>query len=234
MTDALVDAIADMRDEEAISLAQRLLDGGTPPLDVLEDCRAAMTIVGRRFEDREYFIPELILAGETLRSISEIVKPRLAGSGPGAKNGRIVLGTVQGDIHDIGKDIVSFMLDVNGFEVFDLGVDVPPETFVEKVRETRPGIVALSGFLTLSFDSMKETVEALEQADLRDGVKVMIGGGTVDDNVREFARADAYGATATDAVNLARRWTAEAAEKAPARTASAKTPMAARTEETAT
>ncbi|HEU5156589.1 MAG TPA: cobalamin-dependent protein [Streptosporangiaceae bacterium] len=227
MSDALVEAIADMRDEEAISLAQRLLDGGTPPLDVLEDCRAAMTIVGRRFEDREYFIPELILAGETLRSISEIVKPRLTGSGRGAKSGRIVLGTVQGDIHDIGKDIVSFMLDVNGFEVFDLGVDVPPESFVESVRETRSGIVALSGFLTLSFDSMRETVDALEKAGLRAGVKVMIGGGTVDDNVREYARADAYGATATDAVNLARRWTAEAAGKAPAQ------PATARTKETA-
>jgi len=163
--------------------------------------------VGKRFEDEEYFIPELILAGETLRAISEIVKPRMAGGGETARNGRIVLGTVQGDIHDIGKDIVSFMLDVNGFEVFDLGVDVAPETFVAKVREVHPEVVALSGFLTLSFDAMKETVEALEKADLRDGVKIMIGGGTVDNNVREYSRADAYGDTAADAVNLAKGWT---------------------------
>jgi len=186
MSDELVDAIADMRDEEAIELAGRLLDGGTPPAEILEDCREAMAIVGKRFEDEEYFIPELILAGETLRAISEIVKPRMTGGGETAKNGRIVLGTVQGDIHDIGKDIVSFMLDVNGFEVFDLGV---------------------SGFLTLSFDAMKETVEALEKADLRDGVKIMIGGGTVDNNVREYSRADAYGDTAADAVKLAKAWT---------------------------
>jgi len=207
MSDELVDAIADMHDEEAIELARRLLDGGTPPEEVLEDCRKAMAIVGKLFEDEEYFIPELILAGETLRAISEIVKPRMAGGGETARNGRIVLGTVQGDIHDIGKDIVSFMLDVNGFEVFDLGVDVAPETFVAKVREVRPEIVALSGFLTLSFDAMKETVEALEKADLRDGVKIMIGGGTVDNNVLEYAHADAYGDTAADAVNLAKGWT---------------------------
>jgi len=203
MSDELVDAIADMHDEEAIELARRLLDGGTPPEEVLEDCRKAMAIVGKLFEEEEYFIPELILAGETLRAISEIVKPRMAGGGETARNGRIVLGTVQGDIHDIGKDIVSFMLDVNGFEVFDLGVDVAPETFVAKVREVRPEIVALSGFLTLSFDA----VEALEKADLRDGVKIMIGGGTVDNNVLEYAHADAYGDTAADAVNLAKGWT---------------------------
>ena len=164
MSDELVDAIAEMRDEEAIELARQLLDSGTPPEEVLEDCRKAMAIVGRRFEDEEYFIPELILAGETLRAISEIVKPLMIGSADTAKNGTIVLGTVQGDIHDIGKDIVSFMLDVNGFEVFDLGVDVPPESFVAKVREVQPEIVALSGFLTLSFDAMKETVEALQKA----------------------------------------------------------------------
>ena len=207
MSDALVEAIADMRDEEAIELARQLLDGGTAPLVILEDCRKAMGIVGQRFEDEEYFIPELILAGETLRAISEMVKPRLGDSGDTARNGKIVLGTVQGDIHDIGKDIVSFMLDVNGFEVFDLGVDVAPEIFVAKVREVNPEIVALSGFLTLSFDAMKETVNALEAAGLRDDVKIMIGGGTVDDNVREYAHADAYGSTATDAVNLAKNWT---------------------------
>lgn len=211
MSDELVEAIADMRDEEAVELASRLLDGGRAPLEILEDCRKAMSVVGQRFEDEEYFIPELILAGETLRSISEVLKPRLAGAVGAAKQGKIVLGTVAGDIHDIGKDIVSFMLDVNGFEVYDLGVDVPVETFVAKVREVQPEIVALSGFLTLAFDSMKDTIEALEKAGLRDSVKIMIGGGTVDDTVREYAHADAYGETATDAVNLARAWTGVAA-----------------------
>jgi 5-methyltetrahydrofolate--homocysteine methyltransferase len=207
MSEELVEAIADMRDEEAVELAARLLESGTPPLEVLEDCRMAMAIVGQRFENEEYFIPELILAGETLRAISDIVKPRMSGADAVGKSGKIVLGTVAGDIHDIGKDIVSFMLDVNGFEVFDLGVDVPPETFVAKVREVRPEVVALSGFLTLSFDAMRETVDALEEAGLRGGVKIMIGGGTVDENVRAYARADAYGDTAADAVKLAKSWT---------------------------
>jgi methanogenic corrinoid protein MtbC1 len=210
MSAELVDAIAEMCDEEAVQLAGQLLDSGTPPLEILEDCRKAMAIVGRRFENEEYFIPELILAGETLRAISDLVKPRLSGSDGAAKNGKIVLGTVAGDIHDIGKDIVSFMLDVSGFEVFDLGVDVPPETFVTTVRDVHPEVVALSGFLTLSFDSMKETIDALEAAGLRDSVKIMIGGGTVDENVRAYAGADAYGDTAADAVRLAKNWTGAA------------------------
>jgi 5-methyltetrahydrofolate--homocysteine methyltransferase len=117
------------------------------------------------------------------------------------------MGTVQGDIHDIGKDIVYFMLDVNGFDVTDLGVDVPVETFVAKVREIQPSVVALSGFLTLSYDAMKNTIQALQDAGLRDRVKVMVGGGAVDDQIRVYAGADAYGADAMAAVALAKTWT---------------------------
>jgi methanogenic corrinoid protein MtbC1 len=211
MTAELVDAIAEMRDDEALPLAERLLETGTPPVDILGACREAMAEVGRRFEEGEYFVPELILAGEMLREISELVKPRLAASGAQAKHGRIVLGTVAGDIHDIGKDIVYFMLDVNGFEVHDLGVDVPVATFVEKVRELQPQVLALSGFLTLSYDAMKETVRALADAGIRDGVKIMIGGGTVDEQVREYAGADAFGSDAMAAVTLARQWIGVAA-----------------------
>ena len=209
MTQALVDAIADMREEEALNLARTALDGGTPPLEVLDDCRQAMSLVGERFAAGECFVPELIMAGEMLREISALVKPLLAGSAEAGapKLGKIVMGTVQGDIHDIGKDIVYFMLDVNGFAVTDLGVDVPIETFVEKVREIQPDVVALSGFLTLSYDSMKNTIQALEEAGLRDRVKVMIGGGAVDEQIRSFAGADAYGADAMAAVALAKTWT---------------------------
>lgn len=202
----LVEAIAEMRDDEAVPMASRMLDEGTPPVDILGACREAMGIVGRLFEEGEYFVPELILAGEMLREISELVKPRMATSSDVVKHGTIVLGTVAGDIHDIGKDIVYFMLDVNGFEVHDLGVDVPVATFVDKVREIRPQILALSGFLTLSYDAMKETIEALVTAGVRDDVKIMIGGGTVDDQVREFAGADAFGSDAMAAVTLAKQW----------------------------
>ena len=208
MTNALVDAIADMRDEDAVRMAQEMLDAGTSPLEILDACKDGMSIVGQRFEKGEYFVPELILAGEMLKQISEIVKPHLTAEGDAPKLGKVLLGTVSGDIHDIGKDIVHFMLEVNGFEVHDLGVDVPVDTFVQAVREDRPDVVALSGFLTLSYDAMRDTVTALQTAGLRDGVKIMIGGGTVDDQVRVFAGADAFGLNAMDAVNMAKSWTA--------------------------
>jgi len=207
VSEQLVNYIAEMQEEEALALAKKLLDGGTPPAQILDDCREAMTVVGKRFEEGQYFIPELILAGEMLKSISTEVKPRLVGSHDVKKGARVIVGTVKGDIHDIGKDIVVFMLDVNGFEVLDLGIDVAVETFVAKITEFKPAVVGLSGFLTLAYDSMKETVAAIQAAGLRDSVKIMIGGGTMDDQVRQYAGADAYGVDAMAAVSLARQWT---------------------------
>jgi methanogenic corrinoid protein MtbC1 len=207
MSNSLVEAIADMREEDALREANAMLDGGGDPQAVLEACRQGMSLVGQRFEDGQYFVPELILAGEMLKQISAVVKPKLAQSNSVKKNGKVVLGTVQGDIHDIGKDIVSFMLDVNGFEVYDLGVDVAPETFVAKIKEVKPEVIALSGFLTLSYDSMKNTVDAIQAAGLRDSAKIIIGGGTVDEQIRAFAGADAFGKDAMAAVALAKQWT---------------------------
>ena len=205
MTQELIQAITDMREEDAIALTKQLLDNGTEPVVILDDCREAMSIIGQRFEDGECFIPELILAGEMLGQISAEVKPRLNKDGEAKKNGKVILGTVQGDIHDIAKDIVGFMLDVNGFEVTDLGVDVPPARFVEAVNRTGARIVGLSGFLTLAFDPMKFTVQALKDAGLND-VKVMIGGGQIDENIRQYTGADAYGKDAMAAVALAKSW----------------------------
>jgi 5-methyltetrahydrofolate--homocysteine methyltransferase len=204
MTQQLIDAITEMREEDALKLTTQLLEGGTEPIVVLEACREAMGIIGKRFETGECFIPELILAGEILSQISGVVKPRLQKDGGAKKIGKVVLGTVQGDIHDIAKDIVGFMLDVNGFEVTDLGVDVSPEQFVETVKQTGATIVALSGFLTLAFDPMKFTVEALKKAGLN--VKVMIGGGQIDDQICQYTGADAYGRDAMAAVALAKNW----------------------------
>jgi len=207
VSDKLVSCIAEMQEEEALALAKELLSAGTPPTAILDDCRAAMEIVGERFEEGQYFIPELILAGEMLKSISEEVKLHMPGDHDVKKGAKVIVGTVKGDIHDIGKDIVVFMLDVNGFEVYDLGVDVAPQVFIDKIVEVKPAVVALSGFLTLSYDSMKETVEAIEAAGLRNGLKIMVGGGTVDDQVRQYAGADAYGVDAMAAVALANQWT---------------------------
>jgi len=120
--------------------------------------------------------------------------------------GRFVLGTVAGDLHDIGKNLVGFMLDINGFEVHDLGVDVPPQTFVDKIKEVRPRIVGLSGFLTSVYQALRDTVEAVRAAGLRDQVKIMIGGGVMDDKIREFCGADAYRSDAMAAVALAKEW----------------------------
>lgn len=209
MIQALVDAISDMREDDALDIARTSLDGGTPPLDLLESAREAMSVVGEKFEKGEYFVPELILAGEMLREITDLAKPHMATTTETAnhKIGRVVLGTVSGDIHDIGKDIVRFMLDVNGFEVTDLGVDVSIEKFVDTVRETRPQILALSGFLTLSYDSMRDTVAAIQDAGLRDQVRIMVGGGAVDEQIRQYAGADAFGVDAMSAVSLAKSWT---------------------------
>ena len=206
MSQELIDAITEMREEDALEIANQMLASGSKPLEVLEACRQAMGIIGKRFETGDCFIPELILAGEILGQITAVVKPRMHQGGEEAKKfGKIVFGTVQGDIHDIAKDIVVFMLDINGFEVTDLGVDVPPAKFVEAVKQTGATMVGLSGFLTLAYDPMKETVAALKAAGLKD-VKVMIGGGQIDEQIRQYTGADAYGKDAMAAVALAQSW----------------------------
>jgi len=206
MDDELVGALADLREQEALALVQARLDAGDDPLRIFDDARRAMEIVGERFSASEYFIPELVYAGEILKEISAIVKPRLAKDADVSRIGKVIIGTVAGDIHDIGKDIVVFMLDVNGFEVLDLGVDVPAERFVETIKDTSSPVVGLSGFLTLAFQSMKDTVAAIEEAGLRNDVKIMIGGGPIDEQVRSFAGADAFGTDAMAAVELAKGW----------------------------
>ncbi|MGA9597676.1 MAG: cobalamin-dependent protein, partial [Acidimicrobiia bacterium] len=181
---------------------------GTKPVAILEACREAMDIIGKRFEVGEAFIPELILAGEMLKSVTEVVKPHLEAEAPQEPVGKVVLGTVEGDIHDIAKDIVGFMLEINGFEVTDLGVDVPAAKFVETVGQTGAKIVGLSGFLTLAYDPMRDTVEALKASGF-DG-KVMVGGGQVDESIRDYTGADAYGKDAMAAVALAKEWSGAA------------------------
>ena len=205
MSKELIDAITEMREEDAVAITNKLLDGGASPTDILNACKDAMDVIGKRFEDGEAFIPELILAGEMMTTITEILKPRMAEDATGEKLGKVVIGTVQGDIHDIAKDIVTFMLELNGFDVTDLGVDVAPETFVETAKETGAKIVGLSGFLTLAYDPMKETVAAFKEAGMED-VKIMIGGGQVDEQIRQYTGADAYGHDAMAAVAIAKSW----------------------------
>lgn len=206
MENSLVTALADLKEEEALKIVGEKLNAGEDPLKILEDIRHGMEIVGNRFANNEYFISDLLYAGEILRVVTEKVKPKLATKKEAKRLGKVIIGSVAGDIHDIGKNIVVFMLEANGFEVYDLGVDVPPEKFVEKIKETGATIVGLSGFLTFVFPSMKNTVEAIEKAGLRGKVKIMIGGGQVNEEVTKYTGADAYGKDAMEGVSLAKKW----------------------------
>ena len=206
MSDELIDAIENMREAEALTLARERLERGEDPLKLLELCRQAVDSVGKRFEDGDSFLPELMLAGEMLAQISEIAKPKIVRDVEVKRVGKVIIGTVEGDIHDIGKNIVTFLLDINGFEVRDIGIDVPPAKFIEAIKDVRPQVVGLSGLLTLAIESMKETVQAIKAAGLRDKVKIMIGGNQMSENVKEYAEADAYGKDAMAAVTLAKRW----------------------------
>ena len=206
MATNLVEMIADLKEMGVLGLVKEKIEEGADPMSILDDARAAMEVVGKRFESGQYFIPDLMMAGEILRQISEIVKPLLTKESGPQKLGKVIVGTVAGDIHDIGKNIVTFMLDVSGYDVLDLGIDVPAKVFVEKIKEFQPQVVGLSGFLTLAFDSMKKTVEAIAQAGLRERIKIMIGGGQIDEEVRRYVRADAYGKDAVAGVELCRKW----------------------------
>jgi 5-methyltetrahydrofolate--homocysteine methyltransferase len=214
MSKDLVDAMVHMREAETMELAQKMLEAGEDPLQVLDLGRKALEIVGKRFEAGKYFLPELIMSGEMLKKISEMAKPFIQQESK-QKNqvaGKVVIGSVKGDIHDIGKDMVTFMLDINGFEVHDLGVDVPAEKFVEAIKVVQPEVVGMSALLTTAFESMKNTISNIKDAGLRDQVKIMVGGGGVDEKVRAYAGADAYGADAVAAVNLSKGWVVKSSE----------------------
>ena len=187
-------------------MVQERLDAGEDPLDILDDSRAGMSEIGDRFSSGQYFIPELVFAGEIMQEISDLVKPVLTKEVEVESLGKVVFGTVAGDIHDIGKNIVVFMLESHGFEVVDLGVDVPIAKFVEAVRSETPQVLGLSGFLTFAYDVMKDTVAAIDEAGLRDQVKIMIGGGQMDEHVKDYVQADAYGPDAMAAVNFSKQW----------------------------
>lgn len=205
MSETLAELLCELNEDEVLAQTQERLAGGDDPLAIIEECRRGMEIVGKRFEDKEYFITELIMAGEIFGAVMEKVEPALKGK-QAATHGKVVIGTVQGDIHDIGKNIVRTMLRCSGFEVFDLGVDVPPEKFVDKVKEVGATIVALSALMTTSFNHMKATVEAIAEAGLRDKVKVLVGGGPVNEKVQEFVGADAFGKDVTAAIELSRNY----------------------------
>ncbi len=207
MAGDLAGLIAELKEQEALDTVKKKLAAGDDPMKILADAREGMGVVGQRFGSGQYFIPDLIYSGEILRGIAQLVEPYIKSSKADTKKlGKVIIATVAGDIHDIGKDLVVFMLDISGFEVYDLGIDVPVKNIVDKIKETGAPVVGLSGFLTLAFDAMKETIDAIKKEGLRDKVKIMIGGGQIDDTVQNYVGADAWGKDAMAAVTLSRQW----------------------------
>ncbi|MBC7252080.1 MAG: corrinoid protein [Anaerolineae bacterium] len=203
--ETLAHKLADLEEQDVLALVQQALDQGMEPSQIFDACRQGMVLVGERYESGEYFVSDLMLAAEIFKQVAAILEPVMGGAAADTR-GKVVLGTVKGDIHDIGKNLVVSMLRASGFEVHDLGVDVPPAKFVEAVKETGAKVVGLSGLLTVAFDAMKETVAAFDEAGLRPGVKIMIGGGPVNESVQAYTGADAWGDSAQAAVNLATQW----------------------------
>ncbi len=202
MPENIAALIVALEEEGTLQAVRTSLETGADPLSLVESLRTGMATVGERFEAKEYFLPDLIMAGEIFKEAIALVEPHLTGDGGGAK-GTVVLGTVRGDIHDIGKNLVGTMLRCHGYDVHDLGVDVAPQAFADKVKETGAGLVAMSGLLTLAFDAMRETVEVLAEAGLQESTRVIIGGGPVNQTVVKFSGADACGKDPAEAVRLA-------------------------------
>lgn len=206
----LVDAIVKLKEDAVLEIIRCRVEAGEEPMPLVEECRRGVTIVGERFQKGEYFLSELIMSAEIFKQVMRLIEPRLSGDLKTEIVGRIVLGSVKGDIHNIGKDIVGNLLQISGFEVFDVGVDVAPQVFVAKLLETGASILGLSGLITPSFESMKETIKAIEEKGMRDKVKVIIGGGVIIEQVRDYVGADAFTRDAMEGVSICQNFMKEA------------------------
>jgi len=203
----LVKLLADLEEEAVLDLVRRRVAAGDDPLQLIEECNAGMRQVGERYEQRQYFLAGLIMAGEIFREVVEIAQPVLENQVTRQVSGRVLLGTVQGDIHDLGKDMVGMLLTCHGFTVIDLGVDVPPAEFVEQVSKLKPDIVGLSGVLTASYERMRETVSLLREKARQDrrSFPIIIGGGMIDDQICHYVGADHWVADAMGGVHLCQK-----------------------------
>ena len=207
MDKELFDSFVDLREDDVLKIVKEKIESGEDVYSIAETCKNALIKIGDLFSKKEYFLSELVMSGEILREIMELLEPKLVGNeNKGKKIGKIVIGTVKGDIHDLGKNIMIGTLKGNGFEVYDLGVDVPPEKFVENVKELEPDILGMSCVISVGWDSLKETVESLKKAGLRDNIKIILGGGGVDEQVAKFAGADAVVKDAIKGVEQCKRW----------------------------
>lgn len=207
--DRLTKAIVELEETEAFKITEEMLDKNIDPVKIFAACRQGMTRVGELFEQKEYFLSELIMASTLFKGIMELVKPRLKGD-TDVTAGTVLIGTVKGDIHDIGKNIVISVLEANGYHVVDLGVDVAPDKFVEGIKEHSPQVVGLSALLTDAYGPMKITVDTIKESGLRDRVKVILGGGAVSDEVKEYTGADAWATDVATGQKIIDHWVGEA------------------------
>ncbi len=199
----LAQALADLQEKTVHEIIDKQLSEGVNPLDIIQECNEGMIKVGDLFSEQKYFISQLIYSAEILKKVMAKLDPSLAGiQTPDTEGGKVVIGTVKGDVHDIGKNIVITLLKGSGFQVIDLGVDVPVERFVEAVKESGAKVVGLSALLNFTYPAMKEVVDALTAAGLRDQVKVIVGGTPVNGQVREYSGADYYAVDAVTGVRI--------------------------------
>ncbi|MCW4051317.1 MAG: cobalamin-dependent protein [Candidatus Bathyarchaeota archaeon] len=197
----IMNAIVELDEPTALELAAQMVESGTAPVDILEQCRNGMSIVGEKFESGDFFLSEMIMAAEIFNQVMDLIRPQLRKTTSESK-GKIVFGTVEGDVHDIGKNIIIALLEAEGFEVIDLGVDVPPAMIVEAIKEHEPDIVGMSSLLTVAIESTKKTVDAIVEAGLREKVKIIIGGGRIDAYAAEYIKPDASSDNAAHGVRL--------------------------------
>nr|WP_320130922.1 cobalamin-dependent protein [uncultured Holophaga sp.] len=204
MSNTLINAMADLEESVLTAEVKSLQAQGVPALEIIQKLQEGMNIVGKRYEEKEYYLSELIMSAEIFKEAAALIGGDLdAGDAP--SHGTMVMGTIYGDIHDIGKNIVTTVMSCNGFKVIDLGVDVPTARYIEAIKEHKPQIVGISCLLTTAFDGMKECIASIEAAGLRDGLKILIGGGPCDQTTADYVGADAYCKTAQDSVEYSKR-----------------------------
>ena len=202
MSSALTKNLIELEREKVLNEVKERLNQNKDPMKIFEECKQGMAIVGERFKKKEYFLAELMLSGDLFKEVMELIEPYLGEKKTeGNIKGKIILATIQGDIHNLGKDILATLLKLEGFEVYDLGVDVNPDIIVEKVKEIQPDFLGFSSLLTITFDPMKKVIDKLKEAGFRDKLKILVGGGITTSLVKDYIGADFQTIDAMEGVN---------------------------------
>jgi len=202
MRENFINAIADLKEEKSLMLARKKIEEGETPLKIVEQCQRGVEIVGKRYSEGSYFLSDLIMSEEILREVIEILTPHFPGGENIKKDAKIIMGTVEGDIHDLGKNIVIYLLQSAGINVYDLGVDVEPEEFLKALKETGASILGISVLVTYSINAVKKVVDLIKEAGLREEVTIIIGGYPVNEHIKDYTGADYFQTNANKSVEL--------------------------------